>query len=367
MERLQSDEKCDAKITAMTSMLPSITSYGMAALLPHSTVDMDDHYNVLCDGGPCANLKQREDILRKAQPNSRCVQYDDIRALKKDDMRDIMSGMDVVYVYHNQVDARGDKPASENEVFVACKEAVEEILALIKRITVNGNTNHFIVTADHGFIYKRDKLQESDKISGISAGGKRYAIMQEASNIEGTVSVPMKLYSHHSNDSRYVCVPLGSDLFKAPGSGLNYVHGGCSPQEMIVPVIEVRTEKGKVAVKNATITLVSLVNKITNLSIHLDFLQSEAISDTVKATSYRLFFADENENRISSEHIYQADNRESDPTKRMFRLKFTFKNQKYDKTKKYYLIAVDDKTGMECFRREVIMDLAFAGDFGFGF
>ena len=136
---------------------------------------------------------------------------------------------------------------------------------------------------------------------------------------------------------------------------------------MIVPVIEVRTEKGKVAVKNATITLVSLVNKITNLSIHLDFLQSEAISDTVKATSYRLFFADENENRISSEHIYQADNRDSDPTKRMFRLKFTFKNQKYDKAKKYYLIAIDDKTGMECFRREVIMDLAFAGDFGFGF
>ena len=29
-------------------------------------------------------------------------------------------------------------------------------------------TYHFIVTADHGFIYKRDKLTESDKISGKS-------------------------------------------------------------------------------------------------------------------------------------------------------------------------------------------------------
>ena len=29
-----------------------------------------------------------------------------------------------------------------------------------------------------------------------------------------------------------VSFPLGSDLFKAPGSGLNYVHGGCSPVGM---------------------------------------------------------------------------------------------------------------------------------------
>lgn len=367
MERLQADEKCEAKMTAMTSMLPSITSYGMAALLPHLSVTMDNDYNVLCDGEQCATMKQREGILLKANPNSRCVPFDEIRMLKKEEMREITSGQEVVYVYHNQVDARGDKPASENEVFVACKEAVEEILALIKRINVNGNTYHFIVTADHGFLYRRDKLQESDKISGIPNAGKRYAIMDHDPDVDGIVAVPMKLYSGSVTDERFVCVPLGADLIKAPGSGLNYVHGGCSPQEMIVPVIEVRTEKGKVSVTNAPIALVSLVNKITNLSVHLDFLQSEAVSDTVKATTYRLFFADQNGNKISNEHIYQADKREEEAAKRVFRLKFTFKNQSYDKTKKYYLIAIDDKTGMEAFRREVIMDLAFAGDFGFGF
>lgn len=366
MERLQADEKCEAKMTAMTSMLPSITSYGMAALLPHLSVKMDDDYNVLCDGEQCSTLKQREGILQKANQNSRSVPFDEIRMLKKEEMREITSGQEVVYVYHNQIDARGDKPASENEVFVACKEAVEEILALIKRINVNGNTYHFVVTADHGFLYRRDKLQESDKISGIPNAGKRYAIMDHDPDVDGVVSIPMRLYCGNEMDERFVCVPLGADLIKAPGSGLNYVHGGCSPQEMIVPVIEVRTERGKVSVSNASITLVSLVNKITNLSVHLDFLQSEAVSDTIKAATYRLFFADQNGNRISNEHIYQADKREAEAAKRVFRLKFTFKNQAYDKAKKYYLIAIDDKTGMEAFRREVIMDLAFAGDFGFG-
>ena len=328
---------------------------------------MDDDYKVLCDGLPCVDLKQREAILQKANPNSRCVQFDDIKAMKKEEMREITSGQEVVYVYHNQIDARGDKPASENEVFVACKEAVSEILALIRRINVSGNTYHFIVTADHGFLYKRDKLLESDKISGIPNAGKRYAIAHEPCDVEGTVSVPMKYYSGNEDDFRYVCVPLGSDLIKAPGSGLNYVHGGCSPQEMIVPVIEVRTERGKVSVTNASITPVSIIHKITNLSTNIDFLQSEAVSDTVKATSYRVFFADQNGNRISNEHIYQADKKEEEAAKRVFKLKFTFKNQSYDKAKKYYLIIVDEKTGRETFRKEVIMDLAFADDFGFGF
>ncbi len=134
---------------------------------------------------------------------------------------------------------------------------------------------------------------------------------------------------------------------------------------MIIPVIEVKTEKGRVATTNASIDLVSLTNKITNLNIKLDFLQSEAVSDTVKETTYRVFFMDEDGNRISNENIYHADNKEEEATKRVFTLRFTFKNQSYSKAKKYYLVAVDDKTGLESFRREVIMDMAFAGDFGF--
>ena len=57
LDRLQADEKCEAIMSAMTSMLPSITSYGMAALLPHLSVTMDDDYNVLCDGEQCASLR----------------------------------------------------------------------------------------------------------------------------------------------------------------------------------------------------------------------------------------------------------------------------------------------------------------------
>ena len=76
----------------------------------------------------------------------------------------IFTGKDVVYVFHNQIDTRGDTQNTEDEVFTACKEAVTEIYDIIKRISSNGNTHRFIITSDHGFIYRRDKLSESDKI-----------------------------------------------------------------------------------------------------------------------------------------------------------------------------------------------------------
>ncbi len=363
-EKLQADERCEAKISAMQSVLPSITSFGMAALLPHREVTISNDYKVLCDGLPCSDLKQREAILQAAKPNSRCIQFDEIKNSNQAKMREFLTGQDVVYVYHNQIDARGDKAASANEVFVACEEAVNEILKLIRDINARGNTYHFIVTADHGFIYKRDKLSESDKITGVENAGKRYAISDTEVSPDGVVSVPMNSFLDKS-EKRYVLSPVGSDIFKVSGAGLNYVHGGCSPQEMIIPVIEVKTEKSRVSTTNAVIDLVSLTNKITNLNIKLDFLQSEPVSDTVKETTYRVFFMDENGNKISNENMYRADSKEAETTKRVFTLRFTFKNQTYNKAKKYYLIALDDKTGLETLRREVIMDIAFAGDFGF--
>jgi len=51
----------------------------------------------------------------------------------------------------------------------------------------------------------------------------------------------------------------------------------------------------------------------------------------------------------------------------MFRLRFSFKNRKYDNKKPYYLVAYDDKNSVEVLRRQVVMDIAMADDFGFGF
>ena len=156
-------------------------------------------------------------------------------------------------------------------------------------------------------------------------------------------------------------------VFKVAGGGQNFVHGGSSPQEMLVPVVEVKMERGHMETKNAEIALVSMVQKITNKITMMDFIQSEPVSDTVKVTTYKIFFISEDNEKISNENSYIADSREPNAQKRIFRMKFQFKDKKYDKDKQYFLVVYDENTGLESFRHPIIMDLAFADDFGFGF
>ena len=114
---MELDEKCTPKMECMLSCLPSVTSVGMASLLPHKEMQVDGSLNVTVDGQACASMEQR------------------------------------------------DKPASENEVFNACAEAIEEIHKLVKKLTGYVSAPKFFITADHGFLYKRDRLQEFDKVT----------------------------------------------------------------------------------------------------------------------------------------------------------------------------------------------------------
>ena len=368
--RMQDDPKCTAKLSVQLSVLPSYTRLGMAALLPHKTLEMTDDFQVLVDGILCDNLAGRQQVLQIYNPDSVCVQFDDIKNLKVAELRDVLTKRQIIYVYHNQIDARGDKANTEDEVFNACEEAVQEIMDLIHRISVSGNTYHFIVTADHGFIYKRDKLTESDKISGKSAEkafvNRRFIVSKAALEDDGIdhMSIGRVL---GNEDSKVVSYPVSSNVFKVAGGGANYVHGGSSPQEMLVPVLEFKMERGHMETKNAEIALVSIVHKITNLITSMDFIQSDAVSDTVKAAKYRIFFLSEDNEKISNENSYVADSREENAQKRIFRMRFTFKNKKYDKEKQYYLVVYDEESGLEQWRQPVIMDIAFADDFGFGF
>ena len=365
--RLKDNPRCTAKLSAMMSTLPSYTRLGMAALLPHKSLTMKDDYEIYADDILCNDLNGRQTVLQNHCKDSVCVQLDDIRKLKIAALREIFTGRQVVYIYHNQIDARGDKLNTEDEVFDACEDAICEVMEVIHRISTNANTYRFIVTADHGFIYRRDKIAESDKIGGINTKdawlNRRFVVSKDAVIDGGVRSVGLGCILGYE-DEKKVAFPISSNVFKIAGGGQNFVHGGSSPQEMIVPVLDVKMERGHMETKSVQINLVSIVQKITNLITSMDFIQAEPVSDTVKATTYRMVFMSEDEERISNENIYVADSRELDSAKRMFRMRFHFKNQRYDKNRQYYLVVTDDKTGIEQFRHPVIVDITFGDDYG---
>ena len=58
----------------------------------------------------------------------------------------------------------------------------------------------------------------------------------------------------------YVTTPIGADIFKVAGGGQNYVHGGSSLQEMLIPIIELTTNTRAVAYDYVDVILTSGVS-----------------------------------------------------------------------------------------------------------
>jgi uncharacterized protein (TIGR02687 family) len=364
-EKLNNEENCETEIDYIIGVLPAYTRLGWAALLPHKSIEIKMDGKVDVDGKASDDTEKRGVILQAALPNSRCINADSLKNKKPNELRGIFNGMDAVYIRHDVID---DSGSSERDVFTACAEAVDEIYKLIDKLSKNGNVYRFIVTSDHGFLYKRESFTASEKINldGLkdSYTNRRFVISNQAVSAEGVSYAPLSDIIG-GEDKRIVSWPTGAVVFKTKG-GLNYVHGGASPQEMILPLITVKTERYHVATHSAQIALVSVVNKITNLITHLEFIQREPVSDVVKSAEYKIYFETDNHEKISDEQSYMADSTETDPSKRVFRRKFNFKNKKYDRSDAYWLVIKMAKGGGDIFKHQVIMDIAFADDFDFG-
>lgn len=365
MERLELDEKCTPKLDCMISSLPSVTSVGMASLLPHKELEIDEKLNVTVDGQTCGDLTSRDKILKAQNENSIALSFDDLINANQERLRELLQGRNIVYIYHNQVDARGDKPASENEVFKACEEAIKEIHRLVHRLTMYLSAPKFFITADHGFLYKRDKLQEYDKVSYdreiCTCTNKRFLITTQRTKDPGMRSRAMT-YLRNS----YVTTPIGADIFKVSGGGQNYVHGGSSLQEMLLPVIELTTNTKFVAYSYVDVILTSANRKVTNLITYFDFIQTEKVTDTMKARSLVAYFTTEDGEKISFDVPIVANIREDAPEKRTFHEKFTLKSREYKYGDKYYLVLADANDEKNILQQyEFMIDIAFVDDFGF--
>lgn len=369
VEQLTNDDKWSIRLDSAFSVLPSITKYGMAALLPHKEMLVSEDGKITLDGYPCADMPQRQIVLQNVRADSICLKLDQILSMrnKTKGLKEICGDKKVIYIYHNQVDARGDDATTENEVFIACEEAIAELIRCMQLITTANISTHFILTADHGFLYRRNPVAEHDKINidkqNLLQSAKRYLVSYEKPELTGTVSVPFSSMKKPG----FVSFPIDAGIFKVSGGGQNYVHGGSSLQEMLIPVVFIETKKEASNAKNAKLTLMTAQHRITNLISYIEFVQAAPIGDQVKATDYRIRFEDANGNAISADVFITADKNDASPEHRIFKQRFTLINRRYTKKEKYYLVVqnINDAVA-EPDRYEFVIDIAFADDFGFG-
>ncbi|HOM02046.1 MAG TPA: BREX-1 system phosphatase PglZ type A [Acetivibrio sp.] len=372
-DMLNKERKGSTEIFYMQGCIPSGTRLGMASLLPHKSIQIDEDYKVYVDGMSSEGTDNRNKILYNYSQESIAVQFNDVIDMKRDDMRKTFGGKELIYIYHNTIDARGDNSKTEREVFDAVEEAFKELMLLINNLVNNVTATNIIITSDHGFIYKRGNLTESDKISKASVEdayeNRRFVLSTKTLALDGTLTFDMGYLLGQDTDLKCV-FPRGVNRFKVQGAGANYVHGGTSLQEILIPVIKFKNDRskdGKNEVTKVDVKLTSITRKITNTISYLEFFQTEKIEDKRVPLRLKVYFADEDGNRISNENIIIADSRSETYEDRSFREKFVLKNRKYDKTKKYYLIMEDEEETVEKIYEKMpfIIDIAISDDFGF--
>lgn len=365
VERFKEDENCTAELSCRMAGVPAVTAVGMAQLLPHKDlrVTRDRTPKVLVDGRPCGSREQREKILQLANPNSLAMDYDSIQRMNSKELKSFSKGTEVVYICHNRIDATGEGARTENSVFAAVEQTIRELFQLVKRLSRSANIYRFVITADHGFLYTRKPLREADKLENQGEKDaftdRRFILNDGPVEAGGMYCLPLA-ETLKTEDTRYVLLAKGMSVFKCHG-GMNYVHGGSSPQELLVPVITVSTKRGIVDTQSVKLALINDRTKITSFHLRQQFYQEYPVSDILKPAQYRIFLQDSTGEVISTEVLYTCDSKEMDAAKRIVALEFDLKKKKYDPLLHYYIKIVNTETEEEIESKEVILDLADEG------
>ncbi|WP_020663176.1 BREX-1 system phosphatase PglZ type A [Amycolatopsis benzoatilytica] len=285
---IRKEDRFEADLEAVLGVLPSYTQLGMAALLPHSTLKHSaDAKTVLVDDQPTNNTAFRSKILEGVGGSA--IQAEDFKALNAEERRELYKSNRVLYVYHNRIDATGDKPGTERQVFEAVDDTLRDIVDLVKKLASANATNIFI-TADHGFLFQDEALPDTFFLSaqpqgdGIKVVNRRFVLGNGLKRDNAFATFEAAQLGLESDLE--IQIPKSLHRLRLPGGGSRFVHGGATLQEIVVPVLAVnKKRKGDTRLVNVEVWPES--DKITTGQVVVRLFQTEPVSEKVQARTLR--------------------------------------------------------------------------------
>ena len=311
----------------MLSTQPSYTQLGMAALLPNRELSYEKNADVVfADGQSTQGTDARKKVLCSRVINSLAIRSDDFLTITSP--KTYFKDFDLIYIYSNVIDKAGDNKDTESNVFKATEDEFDNIVKIVELIR-NGNGSNILITADHGYLYQNEQLDESDftdfKVMGnVITDTRRFVI---GSNLQPSPAVK----TWNSEDvglkaGLQVQTAKGMNRIRKQGSGSRFVHGGSMLQEVVVPVLHVNIKK----VADVSQVGVDILNKRTKLTTNnqtISFFQTDAVTEKVKEITLRIGFYDAEDNLISDSFTTTFASESNDTTQREQKHTFMFRNQ----------------------------------------
>lgn len=368
-ERINHKRYSEATLSSQLGVVPSYTTLGMASLLPHRTLEYKNNTDdVLLDGLSTQGTDARSRIL--SSYGGFAVTAETVKNWSREEGREALRDKNLVYVYHNVIDARGDSASTESETFAAVEDAINELNDLSRKIMMHLNTSTVLITADHGFLFQQGKLSDADKSSLVDKPSdtikskKRYLIGANLPNTQEAWKGSIKDTAHASSDTEF-WIPKGANRFHFVG-GSRFVHGGAMPQEIVVPIITIKHMRGENAQKRTAskVDVISLKStwKMVNNIQRFDLMQTESIGEFLLPVTVAVAIYDE-DTKVSSEEIVTFDSSADADADRKKQVRLSLLGNDFDRKKEYFLLLKDKELDTEIGRYKVTIDLAFTDDF----
>lgn len=290
---IRQEDRYEAELKPALAMLPSYTQLGMAALLPNTELTLRDgkEANISVDGLSSQGTINRHKILeRTLAGRAKALKAEHLMNMNRDDSRKLIKDHDVVYVYHNRIDAVGDKRETEDHVFVAAEETCQDLIRLVKKLT-GANASNLIITADHGFIYQHRSIAESDfsdcDISGteIQYQNRRFVLgrgLKPSPSLCRFSATQLGL-----GGDIEVQIPKSINRLRLKGSGSRFVHGGAALQEVVIPVVRINKKRQSDLSTVEVNILPGSSSNITAGQLAVCFYQVQPVTDKIQARTLR--------------------------------------------------------------------------------
>lgn len=261
----------EVSVRAAVAALPSITPIGMAALMPgagasFSIVDEDGKLGARIDDAFLPDLAARRKLAASRVPKLVDLTLDELLSLQPSKLGKKLDGAQVIVVRSQEIDHAG-----ENGFTFQARQVMDSVidnLARALRKLATAGVEHAVLTADHGHLFyasDRDESMRTDAPKGKTVDlHRRCWIGRGGDTPTGCVRV-MAAALGYDSDLEFI-FPSGGGVIKA-GGDLAFHHGGPSLQELIIPVVTVRT-KGSAAPRTAgsAVTATTLPDAVTTRS-----------------------------------------------------------------------------------------------------
>jgi hypothetical protein len=253
------------------AVLPTITPIGMAALAPSAAVSFSlatsrdgQRLGAEIDGTFLPGLPERKKFAAARVPGLVDLDLNELLSLPGSRLAKKIDGAQVVVVRSQEIDHAGEAGFTYQARQVM-DTVIDNLARAIRRLAAAGVGNA-VVTADHGHLFFGSDRDESMRID--APGGdtvdlhRRCWVGRGGSNPPGTVRVSAAALGYASDLD--LVFPAGAGVFRA-GGDLAFHHGGPSLQELVIPVVTVRTATGRPAGASPDrIAVGSIPDEITN-------------------------------------------------------------------------------------------------------